>query len=145
MRLFHPPGVKKIMNAMRKKRFRLSGASGWDAKRVCAVAALAFILVSVGWTQQQGSGGAMPRASVGVHDPDPPAMSPQMEEQLTDRRNVERQKQLEADTEKLYTLAQQLRDEVAKTNKDQLSVLVVKKSEEIEKLAKSVKEKMRGY
>ena len=87
----------------------------------------------------------MPRASASAHDADPTAISPQMEQQLSDRRNVERQKQLEADTEKLYTLAQQLRDEVAKTNKDQLSVTVVKKSEEIEKLAKSVKEKMRGY
>jgi hypothetical protein len=133
------------MNATRQKRFRLSSASAWNAKRVCSVAALASILVSVGWTQQPGSGGAMPRATANTHDADPAAMSPQMEQQLSDRRNVERQKQLEADTEKLYTLAQQLRDEVAKTNKDQLSVTVVKKSEEIEKLAKSVKEKMRGY
>ncbi len=74
-----------------------------------------------------------------------PANDPAMQEQLGERRNSERQKQLIADTEKLFLLAQQLKEEVAKSNKDQLSVGVVKKSEEIEKLAKSVKEKMRGY
>ncbi len=81
----------------------------------------------------------------GNHERDAPAVSPQMQEQMADRRNSDRQRQLVADTEKLFSLAQQLRDEVAKSNKDQLSVPVVKKSEEIEKLAKAVKEKMRGY
>ena len=78
-------------------------------------------------------------------DRDSLALSPQQQEKMADRRNSERQKQLVADTEKLFQLAQQLRDEVAKSNKDQLSVPVVKKSEEIEKLARSVKDKMRGY
>ncbi len=81
----------------------------------------------------------------GNHVKDAPSLSPQMQEQMADRRNSDRQKQLMADTEKLLQLAQQLRDEVARSNKDQLSIPVVKKSEEIEKLAKSVKEKMRGY
>ena len=81
----------------------------------------------------------------GNHVKDASTISPQMQEQIADRRNSDRQKQLMADTEKLFQLAQQLRDEVAKSNKDQLSIPVVKKSEEIEKLAKSVKEKMRGY
>ncbi len=81
----------------------------------------------------------------GNHVKEEPTISPQMQEQMADRRNFDRQKELMADTEKLFQLAQQLRDEVAMSNKDQLSVPVVKKSEEIEKLAKSVKEKMRGY
>ncbi len=133
------------MKAMRQRRLRLSGACQWDAPPICLIAVLAAIVASVGWAQQTGPGGAAPHTAPGMRDPDPPAVSPQMMEQLTERRNAERQKQLEADTEKLYVLAQQLRDEVAKSNKDQLSVTVVKKSEEIEKLAKSVKEKMRGY
>ncbi len=74
-----------------------------------------------------------------------PMANPAMQEQMAERRNSERQKQLVADTEKLFHLAEQLRDEVSKSNKDQLSIPVMKKSEEIEKLAKSVKEKMRGY
>ncbi len=88
-----------------------------------------------------------PRGADGGRDGgrDGPGFSPQQQEQMAEHRNSERQRQLVADTEKLFLLAQQLRDEVAKSNKDQLAIPVVKKSEEIEKLAKSVKEKMRGY
>jgi type VI protein secretion system component VasF len=102
------------------------------------------------WAQNLPQSGASSppvnaRGMEGDHERDAPSISPQMQEQMADRRNSERQRQLIADTEKLFFLAQQLRDEVAKSNKDQLSVPVVKKSEEIEKLAKTVKEKMRGY
>ena len=55
----------------------------------------------------------------------------------------ERQAQLVADTNKLYELAQELKAEVAKSNKDTLSVSVIKKAAEVEKLAKSLKERMR--
>ncbi len=51
----------------------------------------------------------------------------------------ERQKKLEADTDKLLALATDLKKSVDKTNKDILSVDVVKKAEEIEKLARSMK------
>ncbi|HEY6412512.1 MAG TPA: hypothetical protein VIX42_02420 [Edaphobacter sp.] len=51
----------------------------------------------------------------------------------------ERQKKLEADTDKLLALATDLKKQVDKTNKDILSVDVVKKAEEIEKLARSMK------
>jgi hypothetical protein len=54
-----------------------------------------------------------------------------------------RQAQIAADTERLYKMAQELKAEVAKSNKDILSVAVVKKADEIEKLAKSLKERMR--
>lgn len=63
--------------------------------------------------------------------------------QQSARRNDLRQQQIVSDTAKLLTLAQQLKDAVDKSNKDMLSIAVVKKAEEIEKLAKSVKEKMR--
>jgi cytoskeletal protein RodZ len=55
-----------------------------------------------------------------------------------------RQAQLLADTQKLYQLTQELKAEVAKSNKDTLSISVIKKAEEVEKLAKSLKEKMRA-
>lgn len=60
-------------------------------------------------------------------------------------RNEERQKQLKADTEKLLELATELKQYVDKTNESMLSIEVIKKTESIEKLAKSVREKMRGY
>jgi hypothetical protein len=55
----------------------------------------------------------------------------------------ERQAEIVADTAKLFQLAQELKAEVAKSNKNTLSIAVVKKSEEIQKLAKSLKERMR--
>lgn len=54
-----------------------------------------------------------------------------------------RQAQFLADSQKLYQLAQELKVEVAKSNKNTLSIEVTKKAEEIEKLAKSMKERMR--
>jgi hypothetical protein len=55
----------------------------------------------------------------------------------------ERQKKLAADTERLLALAKELKQEVDKTNKNVLSVGVVKKAEEIEKLARSVRSQMK--
>jgi hypothetical protein len=54
-------------------------------------------------------------------------------------REDERQKRLISDTEKLLVLATQLHDDVAKTNKDILSLEVIRRADEIEKLAHSVK------
>jgi hypothetical protein len=56
---------------------------------------------------------------------------------------TERQKKLAADTDKLLELAKQLKEQVDKTNKDVLSVQVVKKAEEIEKLARNMKGEMK--
>jgi hypothetical protein len=55
----------------------------------------------------------------------------------------QQQAQLVADTNKLYQLAQELKVEVAKSNKDTLSISVIKKATEVEKLARSLKERMR--
>ncbi len=53
-----------------------------------------------------------------------------------------RHAQLAADTTRLYQLAIELRAEVAKSNKDTLSLTVVNKTEEVERLAKSLKVRM---
>jgi hypothetical protein len=58
--------------------------------------------------------------------------------------NKERQAKLKADTDKLLKLATELKEYVDKTNENMLSLDVVRKADEIEKLAKSVKDKMRG-
>jgi hypothetical protein len=71
-------------------------------------------------------------------------MQRQRQEKLEKARNVDRQKQLEKDTDKLLSLAKELKEDVGKSNADTLSVDVVKKAAEIEKLAKSVKDRMRG-
>jgi hypothetical protein len=58
--------------------------------------------------------------------------------------NEQRQKQLVTDTDKLLELATELKAEVDKTDKETLSVTVIRKTEQIEKLAKSVREKMKA-
>ena len=65
-------------------------------------------------------------------------------EQIENARNAQRRKQLAQDTDKLLALATQLKEEVDKSNGSTLSVDAVKKAAEIEKLAKSVKNKMRN-
>jgi hypothetical protein len=66
-----------------------------------------------------------------------------MSAQMALRRNAQRQQQIVADTARLLQLAQKLNDEVSKSSKDELSVSVVKEADEIEKLAKAIKGKMR--
>jgi hypothetical protein len=58
-------------------------------------------------------------------------------------RNAIRQKEIVDETNHLLDLAKQLKDAVDKSSKDQLSLDVVRRAEEIEKLAKDVKSKMR--
>lgn len=67
-----------------------------------------------------------------------------MEKEMAKKANEERQAQLKRDTDRLLKLATELKNSVDKTDQNTLSVDVVKKAEEIEKLAHSVKEKMKG-
>jgi len=80
----------------------------------------------------------------GTNPDDPNAPNPHREEHQADLRNSDRQKRLVADTDKLLALATDLKEQVDKTNKQILSVDVIKKADEIEKLAHSVKERMKG-
>lgn len=86
-----------------------------------------------------------PRPGIGVPPlgPEEP-LPPQIQAQQARSRNNARQQKLVDDTNKLLELATQLKQEVDKTNKDTLSIDVIKKADEIEKLAHSVKERMKG-
>jgi hypothetical protein len=68
-----------------------------------------------------------------------------MEHEQQKKLNQERQAELKRDTDKLLQLATQLKQAVDKSNENTLSLDVIKKAGEIEKLAKSVREKMRGW
>ena len=64
-------------------------------------------------------------------------------QQSFDAANAERKKELSEESAQLLTLAMALKAEVDKTNKDMLSLNVIRKADEIEKLAHNVKEKMK--
>ena len=76
-------------------------------------------------------------------DPVDPAQA-QWQLQAARRENQNRQIALRQDTDKLLELAAELKQNVDRTGPDILSMDVVKKAQEIEKLAKSVKDKMKG-
>jgi hypothetical protein len=79
----------------------------------------------------------------GANQPDDNPMSKRMSVEQAAKRNSLRQQEIVDDTARLLQLSQELKAEVDKSTKNTLSVSVVKKAEEIEKLAKSVKLKMR--
>lgn len=60
------------------------------------------------------------------------------------RANEQRQLELRRDTDRLLQLTNELKQYVDNTNENILSLEVIKKAEEIERLAKSVKVKMKG-
>ena len=67
-----------------------------------------------------------------------------IERDMAKKANQERNAALKTDTEKLLKLAVELKAYVDKANENVLSLDVIKKADEIEKLAHSVKEKMKG-
>ncbi len=87
----------------------------------------------------------VPRADAGHHnrDDEPPAVE-QIQKEMEKKANQQRQADLKRDTDQLLKLATELKQYVDKTNENVMSVDVIKKADEIEKLAHSVKTKMRG-
>lgn len=73
-----------------------------------------------------------------------PNFPPDIQKDIEKKANEQRQADLKRDTEKLLKLSTELKEYVDKSNEHVLSLDVIKKAEEIEKLAHSVKTKMRG-
>ena len=102
-------------------------------------------MVTPGSAQTSTSRGSSSRTVDGSVAPGgPDEIRDKLAREMAKKANVERQALLKADTDKLLKLSTELKEYVDKTNENVLSLDVLKKAEEIEKLAKSVKEKMRG-
>lgn len=67
-----------------------------------------------------------------------------LEKEQAKKANLERQAQLRRDADQLLKLATELKQYVDKSNENVLSVEVIKKAAEIERLARSVKDKMKA-
>ena len=74
----------------------------------------------------------------------PEPLSAQTSSKLEHMREDERRKRLVADTAKLLALSSELKDEVDKSSRDELSLSVIRKAAEIEKLARDVRERMKN-
>lgn len=131
---------------------KLRGAVVWATAAILC----ALLCGGVAWGQQgsaAGSGGTgsgrggvqppMPTLPSLLDDTNSDGMG-SIEEQQARLRNNDRQRQLVDDTAKLLGLANELKVDVDKSSKDTLSLDVIRKADEIEKLAREVKEKMKG-
>jgi hypothetical protein len=86
--------------------------------------------------------------SAGGHGPMPLGRPPDpLEAAMAARtrmeRNIDRQKHLENDTKRLLVLANELKTEIASAGTETMTPEMLRKMDEIEKLARSVKDKMR--
>jgi hypothetical protein len=138
---------------MRKQSLRTGSLRVKDpmpsVRNLACLAVLMFGAVSSGLSQQpaQASKAAAAEPPAAAPLPTPaqakvdaapdnarPAASPQ----------TPQQKQLADDTAKLLTLANELKKEMDKSSKDTLSLSVIKKAQEVEKLAHKVQDEMKA-
>lgn len=124
---------------------RAASGYGWGVVLACVLTIAATAIVP--------RSAAQSNPDKSIHPPtltSPPDANAQMQmhDQQTKAQsfaaaNAERKKQIADDTAKLLKLANDLKSEVEKTNKDTLSLNVIRKADEIERLAHNVKEKMK--
>jgi hypothetical protein len=111
---------------------------------------LIFAIFFVGITLSNGKAAPEALAAPQQHRDEPPPPDPtlkKMQKEAEKRRNEQRQSDLKRDADQLYNLAAELKKSVDSTTENVLSVEVLRKTEEIQKLAKSVHDKMKaeGY
>ena len=125
--------------------------------RVLCLMLAAGVFLIVGQAHAQDSSPGFPQAPQSPDMPQVQQQSPfpgppsdadperaRIVHEMEKKANEQRQQQLKKDTDQLLKLATELKAYVDKTNENVLSLDVMKKAEEIEKLAHSVRDKMKG-
>lgn len=108
---------------------------------VCLAAAIVFVPARLGAGQVQTE---PPNAGASQQSGPVDAWEEQQRKAMLKMANEERQREIKKDAERLLELATELKHAVDKSSENTLSLDVVKKAEQIEKLAKEVKERMKG-
>ncbi len=111
-----------------------------------------FLILAASCTSLHAAGPAPLRAKQqstepqfgGQADKGMPRPDPDMEKRMAKARLEDRYRNLKRDSEKLLELATELKQYVDKSNENVMSLEVIKKCDQIEKLAKSVRSKMKG-
>ena len=85
----------------------------------------------------------MPTPNINPPNYDADEMRARLEHDMEKKAAKERVAAIKSDTDKLLKLSTELKAYVDKSNENVMSLDVIKKADEIEKLAKSVKDKMR--
>lgn len=138
-RLSSPPKVSYFRNGQ-KDRAWIEDTVRAKSVAWCLSLLLWFAIPSDG----QGHRLAVPKGDPTETPVDVDESRDRIAHDMAKKANLERQAALKGDTEKLVKLAGELKEYVDKSNENVLSLDVLKKAEEIEKLAHSVKEKMKG-
>lgn len=73
----------------------------------------------------------------------PVVVGDEVQRQQAEAANQQRQVEIKRDTERMFELTQELKDDLQRTAQGIVSIDAVKKAELIEKLAKSIKSKMK--
>ena len=97
-------------------------------------------------TPSESQPAASPQVQASTATATPAKAAPEMTEKEKRQAAIEaqRQKDLAADTAKLLALANELKAEMDKSTKDTLSLAVMRKAEEVEKLARKVRDEMKA-
>ena len=113
--------------------------------RTVKMVMIGVVLVGVG-SARIGGGQILPAASLPWTTQLPSRSQTETQQRVEQQKMaaVERQKKLVEDTDKLLALTTALKEQVSETDKNVLPVDMVKKAEQIEKLAHSVKERIKG-
>lgn len=114
--------------------------------RVCGlIVAICVIVGSAGFASAQQ--GRMPTFPLQIQPADtavvPNTIGDAFHQQQVIAASAQRQVEIRRDTEKMLQLTQQLQEELLKSSSSVMSLDALKKAQEIEKLAKSVKLKMK--
>jgi hypothetical protein len=86
---------------------------------------------------------AAPAAAPQFENRQPDPSQKEMQDRMFKAANKKRQQDIRDETNKLFDLATELKAAVDKSDENVLSLDVVRKADEVEKLAKKVKEKMK--
>jgi hypothetical protein len=120
-------------------------------QRVASTLSICFLFTISGYAQagggrptSPGSHGSPGMPVDAISNPGANEEQQRAAREMAKKANLERQAAIKADTDKLLKLAEELKQSVDKSSANVLSIDVLKKAEEIEKLAHSVKDKMRG-
>jgi len=107
--------------------------------------ALAVLCGMVAFSQKAGNGSRRNVGSIGGTAPDSgDEMLQRIQVHAALERNAARQKTIVSDSQRLLKLATELNDEASKSGDARPSAETIKRIDEIAKLAKHVKDKMKG-
>jgi hypothetical protein len=126
---------------------RLQGGVLGGRSVACVVAVLLFAMATAGLAQQPAQTAAAPQQPATAAPPitaAPENAASAADSQSLPAPQTEKQKQLADDTAKLLQLANELKAELDKSSKDTLSLSVMKKAEQVEKLAHKVRDEMKA-